>query len=82
MSGDLAAPGKPLRRHRRSSALQLEADVPEAIASHIKRGSRLGFSRGCREAASLNGIVSEIAPAADPVSRTFRVKLDLPAQPG
>jgi membrane fusion protein (multidrug efflux system) len=30
----------------------------------------------------LSGIVAEIAPNADPTSRTFRVKLDVPASPG
>jgi RND family efflux transporter MFP subunit len=31
---------------------------------------------------NLEGVVSEIAPSADPNSRTFLVKLDLPAVPG
>ena len=30
----------------------------------------------------LSGTIAEIAPIADPASRTFRVKLDVPASPG
>jgi RND family efflux transporter MFP subunit len=75
--GDLAAPGKPLADIEDPSALQLEADVPEAIASHIKRDSRLEILRDPAGPA-VQGFITEIGPAADPVSRTFRVKLDLP----
>ena len=39
--GDLAAPGKPLISIENSSALQLEASVPQAIASHVQRDARL-----------------------------------------
>jgi membrane fusion protein (multidrug efflux system) len=79
--GDLAAPGKPLVDIEDPSALQMEADVPEAIASHILQGSRLVVSVDA-VSNTLEGVVSEIAPAADPMSRTFRVKLDLPQTPG
>jgi len=46
---------------------------------------RLSEKMAVRVAALTNEIpatVSEIAPAADPNSRTFRVKLDLPPTPG
>ena len=79
--GDLAAPGKPLIAIEDPSGLQLEADVPQAIASHVQRDARLA-ARVDGVSGELTGTVSEIAPAADPVSRTFRVKVDLPAQPG
>jgi len=74
--GDLAVPGKPLVDIEDPSALQMEADIPEAIASHIQRDSRLEV-RVDAVNSDLEGVVSEIAPTADPVSRTFRVKLDL-----
>ncbi len=79
--GDLAAPGKPLVSIEDPSALQLEADVPQAIASHIQRAARLVVSVD-GVSGELNGTVSEIAPAADSISRTFRVKVDLPETPG
>jgi RND family efflux transporter MFP subunit len=76
--GDLAAPSRPLVDVEDPSALQLEADVPEAIASGIQSGARMGIWLESLPD-QIFGIVSEIAPAADPVSRTFRMKLDLPA---
>ncbi|MGO8838478.1 MAG: efflux RND transporter periplasmic adaptor subunit [Limisphaerales bacterium] len=79
--GDLAAPGKPLVDIEDPSALQMEADVPDAIASHIQQDSRLGIRADSADS-ELTGIVNEIAPVADPNSRTFRVKLDLPPTAG
>jgi membrane fusion protein, multidrug efflux system len=79
--GDQAAPGKPLVDIEDPSKLQLEADVPEAIASKIKPDARMTFRVG-QSPGDLSGTVAEIAPNADPTSRTFRVKLDVPASPG
>jgi RND family efflux transporter MFP subunit len=79
--GDLAAPGKPLVTLEAPSELQLEAEVPEAMASQVRREARLAC-RADDVSGELTGMVSEIAPNADPVSRTFRVKLDLPPRPG
>lgn len=77
--GDLASPGKPLLDLEDPTALQLEADVPEAIVSRIQLGAPMALSVDTLPT-KLSGIVSEVAPAADPLSRTFRVKLDLPAE--
>lgn len=74
--GDLAAPGKPLVELEDPSHLQMEADVPEAIAGTIKPGAKMAIRAGV-PAGELTGTVAEIAPTADPLSRTFRVKLDL-----
>ncbi len=79
--GDLAAPGKPLISIEDPSALQLEADVPQAIATQVQRGARFAVRVDC-VSGELTGTVSEIAPTADSVSRTFRVKVDVSAQPG
>jgi len=80
-AGDLATPGKPLLTLEAPSELQLEADVPEAIASHVRREAHL-VCRVDDVSGEMTGVVSEIAPNADPGSRTFRVKLDLPPTPG
>lgn len=79
--GDLATPGKPLLEMEDSTALRLEADVPEAIVDNVKIADRLPVRIGSIET-PMEGVVSEIAPAADPNSRTFLVKLDLPITPG
>ena len=79
--GDLANPGKPLLEMEDTKSLRLEADVPEAIIGHLELGAKLNV-RIASQPNELEGVVSEIAPAADPNSRTFVVKLDLPQTPG
>ena len=79
--GDQAAPGKPLIDIEDPSKLQLEADVPEAIASRIQQDARMPI-RVSDSIGDLFGTVAEIGPIADPVSRTFRVKLDVAGRPG
>ena len=79
--GDLATPGKPLLDMEDSTALRLEADVPEAVVGRLTLGDQLPVRIGALEK-ELAGVISEIAPAADPNSRTFLVKLDLPGTTG
>jgi len=79
--GDLAAPGKPLVDLDDPSALQMDADVPETVASRIHPGAQLSV-RMDSVTNEITGTISEIAPAADAASRTFRVKLDLSSTPG
>jgi RND family efflux transporter MFP subunit len=79
--GDQAAPGKPLVDIEDPSQLQLEADVPEAVASKINQDARMTIRVG-QSTGALSGTIVEIAPIADPISRTFRVKLDVQASPG
>lgn len=79
--GDLASPGKPLLALEDPAVLQLEADLPQAIAAQVQAQARLNI-RLDGTTNEITGTVSEIAPVADPLSRTLRVKVDLPAQPG
>ena len=73
--GDLAMPGKPLAEVESPTGLRFEADLPEAILDRVKMGQKLKVTVG---GVSETAEVSEIAPIADAVSRTFRVKMDLP----
>lgn len=79
--GDLAAPGKPLLEMEDPRSLRLEADVPEAAISSIVSGAQLRV-RVAGVTNELTATVSEIAPTADPNSRTFLVKCELPAGSG
>ena len=76
--GDLAMPGKPLLEIEAPTSLRFEADLPEAILDRVKLGEKMVV----RLAKVVEGTVSEISPVADPVSRTFNVKLDLPPTEG
>ena len=79
--GDLAAPGKPIIEMEDPRALRFEADVPEALIGNVKLGAKLPV-QVAEGAAPIEGTVVEVAPVADAASRTFLVKLDLPATEG
>ncbi len=79
--GDLAAPGKTLLQMENPATLRLEADVPAALIGNVKLGDHLKV-RIASVANETAGTVAEMSPAADPNSRTFLVKLDLPDVPG
>jgi RND family efflux transporter MFP subunit len=79
--GDLAMPGKPLFEIESPATLRFEAAVPEALVNQVQFRQTLSVSlNGFAE--PITGNVVEIAPMADPVSRTFLTKLDLPQAPG
>lgn len=79
-SGDLATPGAILLQIENNRTLQVTSAVPESLILNIKIGDVLTVKV---EAAGvvLQGRVSEIAPAVDPISRTAPVVLDLPVSP-
>jgi RND family efflux transporter MFP subunit len=79
--GDLAMPGKPLMEIEAPSSLRFEADLPEAILDRVKLGAKMKV-KVASAPKPLEAMVSEIAPVADAVSRTFQVKLDLPSTVG
>jgi RND family efflux transporter MFP subunit len=79
--GDLAAPGKPLVNLEDPSALQLWAEIPDGLGGNVKAGDRLAVRIGTATNET-EATVAEVSPAADSDSRTFLMKLDLPAAPG
>ncbi len=79
--GDLAMPGKPLLELEGRAGLRLVADLPSLLAGAVRPDAKLSV-RVDVLAGELTGTVVEISPAADPASRTVRVKVDLPETPG
>jgi RND family efflux transporter MFP subunit len=77
--GDTAMPGQTLLVLEDPRSLRLEATVPEIAARSLRPGETVPIRiDGGRE---LSGVVAEISPAADPISRTVLAKVDLPADP-
>jgi len=79
--GDLATPGRPLVEIEDPTQLRFEADVPESLIDQISSGARLPVRIASRTD-SIEGVVVEMAPVAEAISRTYRVTLDLPVLPG
>jgi RND family efflux transporter MFP subunit len=79
--GTLASPGMPifivedLRRYR------LEATVNETDLRYVRQGQQISVSIDAIGDRELKGKVIEIVPAADPASRSFLVKVELPSDP-
>lgn len=71
--GDLGLPGTPVLEIEDFDHLRVEADIPEALANflEVKSNIKVVLPDGKIEDAS----VEEIAPSADPKSRTFPVKI-------
>jgi RND family efflux transporter MFP subunit len=78
--GDLAMPGKPLLELEGRAGLRLVADVPALLAGRVQSGAPLAV-RVDTVPDAIQGTVAEISPAADPASRTVRVKVNLPENP-
>jgi RND family efflux transporter MFP subunit len=79
-SGNLATPGTPLLKLENNTRLQAVTAVPESLIKHLKTGEMLRVAIASA-ALSLSGSVAEIAPAADPGSRTAPVKIDIAYHP-
>jgi HlyD family secretion protein len=79
--GDMAFPGKPLLVLQTRGALRLETLVPEGMIHRIKMGESLKVVVTAIKK-KLSGTVTEIIPSADPATRSFLVKVDLPETKG
>jgi RND family efflux transporter MFP subunit len=76
--GSTAAPGQPLLVVEQEGRYRLELPVDGSLAGVIGTGTPLAVTV---DAAGYGGTVpvTEVVPAADPASRTFIVRADLPA---
>lgn len=75
--GDLATPGRTLLRLESESSLQVIADIPEALVLSLAIGDKLPVEVDAA-GVEVTGTITEIAPTADPTSRTAPVKLRIP----
>lgn len=79
-SGDLAVPGTVLLQIENPRKLKVTAAVPESLILSLHTGDTLTINIPAASA-SVQGLVSEIAPAADPGSRTAPITIELPSDP-
>ena len=76
--GDLALPGKPLVLIRARNGFRLEAHVREGLVKNIVRGQTLKAEIPTLDV-TLDAVVNEIIPWADPETRSFLVKAVIPS---
>jgi RND family efflux transporter MFP subunit len=80
-AGSLATPGAPLLTLEREGNPRLEASMDESRLGLVRVGERVtveidGLNR------TVSGRVAEVVPSVDSATRSFTVKIDLPALPG
>jgi RND family efflux transporter MFP subunit len=76
--GDLAIPGQPLFTLEEDGSPQFVLTIPESQRSRIAIGDQVQVAISSLDTA-ITGTVKELSPSADPVTRSFIVKIDLPA---
>ena len=77
-SGSLASPGMPIFTVEDVRRYRLEVTVNENDLRYVRTGQQVLFAIDALDNAGLKGRVVQIVPAADPASRTFLVKIELP----
>jgi multidrug efflux pump subunit AcrA (membrane-fusion protein) len=80
-AGAMATPGAPLITIEDDSQYRLEAVVEESRLGQIRPNEQVQVRIDALGVLELTGRVREIAPAADPASRSHIVKIELPAHP-
>ncbi|MGD8379742.1 MAG: efflux RND transporter periplasmic adaptor subunit [Gammaproteobacteria bacterium] len=76
--GQVVAAGQPVFRMASSGARELFVDVPESRIDVLRHAQQVQVTLWALPGRAYSGMISEIAADADPVSRTFLVKIALP----
>jgi len=79
--GTLASPGMPIFTVEDLQRYRLEANVNESDLRYVRQGLQIPVLVDALGDCQLKGRVVEIVPAADPASRSFLVKIELPTDP-
>ncbi len=77
--GAMAAPGVPLLVVEDPSRFRLEANVDESQIGMVRLGASVLVVLDSLGGQAITGKVVQIVPTADPASRSFTVKIDLPS---
>jgi RND family efflux transporter MFP subunit len=79
--GTLASPGMPIFTVEDLRRYRLEATVNETDLRYVRMGQQVPVLIDALGDRELKGKVVEIVPTADPASRSFLVKMELPSDP-
>lgn len=79
--GAMAMPGMPLLVLEDASSFRIDARANESLAEKLKTGMRAEIVIDAL-GPKIEGKISEVVPAIDPVSRTFLIKIEVNRTPG
>jgi len=74
-TGTLVMPGAPILTVEDPAHYRVEASLPESFLGTARVGQAIAVQLNGRD---VQGRVAEVAPAADPATRTFLIKVDMP----
>ncbi|WP_348943917.1 efflux RND transporter periplasmic adaptor subunit [Chitinibacter sp. FCG-7] len=77
--GSVVAAGQPVLQLAKDGEREAVIDVPESKVKAWREGQKVKVSLWAGEQAEFEGTIREVAPAADSLTRTYRVKVTLPA---
>lgn len=75
--GDLAIPGRPLFGLEQDGSLRFVLTLPESQSAKLAKSDVARVEVPAADT-TVEGIVSEISPSANPATRAYEVKIDLP----
>lgn len=78
--GQVVGAGTPVVVVARDGEKEVAFAVPEQTVAHLAKGMQVRVSPWADQSLKLTGTLREIAGAADPASRTFAVRVALPAE--
>ena len=79
--GTLASPGMPIVTVEEVRRYRLEANLNEGDLAYVKIGQGVPVRINALGDRQLQGKVVQIVPTADPASRSFLIKIELPVEP-
>ncbi|KAA0678735.1 efflux RND transporter periplasmic adaptor subunit, partial [Neorhizobium sp. P12A] len=79
--GQTVSAGQPVLKLARLEQRDVVVDVPEAQFSRIRLDDRFGVALQLDSRIQVTGVVREIAPQADPNTRTYRLKIGIDQAP-
>lgn len=80
--GGLAVPGTPVLALEKAEGYRAELVVPEAYYHAVKVNDKVTLTIPAMGDRSVEGVIVVVVPAADPQSRSFVVKVDIPRDEG
>ncbi len=77
-AGDLSSPGTPILRLESLTNREFETWVPESVLGHLVEGAQVIITLNALHQ-RVKGTITHIVDSSDPVTRTAKVKIALPA---
>lgn len=79
--GQVVAAGAPVVRVARTDEKEVVIGIPEDRVGQLRQAGEVSVRLWANRAETLPGKIREVSPVADPATRTYTVKVSIPARP-